>query len=170
MSNGEGAGKTRPLLRARHHGRVREVRPKGCCDSRLLDDSVRAVVRPDPVQVIGGKLSLRLLTSDGVAQCRFAFLPGAVIVGTMVTGSVVHALEFPPTSAARPGQVRLPNPRPMPPVHLPREDHLLAESTATSGGGQEGAWIPVDLRLRPSASRPTRCPMYPDARPAVQDA
>jgi hypothetical protein len=46
----------------------------------------------------------------------------AVIVAMVVTGSLVHAMEFPPTSAATPGQVRLPNPRPLPPVHMPPAD------------------------------------------------
>ena len=42
--------------------------------SRLLDDSVRTVVRPDSVQVLDGMLASRLPTSViGVALHRFAF-------------------------------------------------------------------------------------------------
>ena len=41
--------------------------------TRLLDDSVRAGVWPDSVQVIGGKLSMRLPTwFEGVAHYRSA--------------------------------------------------------------------------------------------------
>ena len=42
-------------------------------DRRLLDDSRRAGVWPDSVQVIGGRLSMRLPTgSSGVAHYRSA--------------------------------------------------------------------------------------------------
>ena len=48
---------------------------------RLLDDFRRTGVWPDSVQVLGGKLSLRLPTSViGVAHLRFAFPSGAVPV------------------------------------------------------------------------------------------
>ncbi len=46
----------------------------------------------------------------------------ALIMLVMVTGLVVDAGHLPPISTSTPGQVRLPTPRPLPPVQMP-PDH-----------------------------------------------
>jgi hypothetical protein len=46
----------------------------------------------------------------------------AVIVAMVLAGSLVRAVASPPISSSTPGQVRLPTPRPLPPVHMPSDD------------------------------------------------
>ena len=69
----------------------------------------------------------RVTAKHGLPPLRHHGVEGlvvlAVIVASTVAGSVVHAMDFPLTSSSTPGgEVRLPTPRPLPPVHMPLDD------------------------------------------------